>query len=152
MANSKSVVGIRPDDSLVVTGYQVDELTQTWSVECFIAWSHIYPGFMGKVSAITHFPLKPGCQNYTYLDQAVEDTEHDLDSILTDSADIPEIDASFDEADTVPSSVFLWFLCLVSPHSDNFRLQFGPSIKCTLWCQDWALPLPVPQAGKNVSL
>ena len=66
--NSKSVVGVKPGDSGVVIGYQVDEFTCLWSVECFVAWLHIYPGFMGKVSALTCFPLEPGCEDYSFLD------------------------------------------------------------------------------------
>ena len=44
-----SVMGIKPSDSSVVIGYQVDELTCTWSAERFVVHSHIYPGFTGKV-------------------------------------------------------------------------------------------------------
>ena len=55
--DSDSVMGIKPDDSGVVIGYQVDEFTRTWSAEQFVAHSHIYPGFTGKVSSLTHFPL-----------------------------------------------------------------------------------------------
>ena len=59
-----SVMGIKPGDSSVVIGYQVDEFTRTWSAEWFVAHSHIYPGFTGKVSSLTHFPLEPGCEDY----------------------------------------------------------------------------------------
>ena len=69
--NSESVVDIKTGDSGVVIGYQVDEFTHTWSVEQFVTHSHIYPGFMDKVSSVTHFPLEPGCENYSFLDQAV---------------------------------------------------------------------------------
>ena len=48
--NSDSVMGIKPGDSGVVIGYQVDGFTHTWSAEWFVALSHIYPGFTGKVS------------------------------------------------------------------------------------------------------
>ena len=58
--DSDSVMGIKPGDSGVVIGYQVDEFTHTWSAEWFVACSHIYPGFTGKVSSLTHFPLEPG--------------------------------------------------------------------------------------------
>ena len=73
MVNSKSVMGIKPGDSGVVIGYQVDEFTHTWSAEQFVAHSHIYPGFNGKVSSLTHFPLEPGCEDYAFWDQAVGD-------------------------------------------------------------------------------
>ena len=69
--NPESVVGVKPGDSGVVIGYQVDKFTCTWSAEQFVAHSHIYPGFTGKVSSLTHFPLEPGCENYAFLDQAV---------------------------------------------------------------------------------
>ena len=73
--NSESVVGIQPGDSGVVIEYQADEFTHTWSVEQFVACSHINPGFMGKASSLTHFPLEPGCEEYSFLDQAVADFE-----------------------------------------------------------------------------
>ena len=58
VVDSDSVMGIKPGDSGVVIGYQVDEFTCTWSAEWFVAHSHIYPGFTGKVSFLTHFPLE----------------------------------------------------------------------------------------------
>ena len=75
VVDSDSVMDIKPGDSSVVIGYQVDEFTHTWSAECFVACSHIYPGFTGKVSSLTHFPLEPGCEDYAFLDQAVADFE-----------------------------------------------------------------------------
>ena len=42
MVNSESEMGVKPGDS--------------WSAEQFLAHSHIYPGFTGKVSSLTHFP------------------------------------------------------------------------------------------------
>ena len=56
MVDSESVMGIKPGDSSVVIGYQVDEFTHTRSAEWFVAHSHIYSGFTGKVSSLTHFP------------------------------------------------------------------------------------------------
>ena len=47
--NLESMVGVTPDDSFVVIGYQVHEYTHIWSAECFVAQSHIYPDFIGKV-------------------------------------------------------------------------------------------------------
>ena len=90
IVNSKSVVGIKPGDSGVVIGYQVDEFTRMWSVEQCVAHFHIYSGFTGKVSSLTHFPLEPRCEDYSFLDQAVADFEQGLDSILTDSIKTPE--------------------------------------------------------------
>ena len=67
MVDYKSVVGIEPGDSGEVVGYQVYEFTCTWSAECFIVQSHIYPGFAGKLYTLTHFPLKPGCKDNFFL-------------------------------------------------------------------------------------
>ena len=55
---SESVVGIKPGDSGVVIGYQVDEFPCTWSAEWFVAYSHIYPGFTGNGVIIN--PFSPG--------------------------------------------------------------------------------------------
>ena len=95
MVDSESAMGIKHGDSGVVIGYQVDEFTHTWSAEQFVTPSHIYPGFTGKVSSLTHFPLEAGCEDYSFLDQAVADFEQGLDSILTDSLKTPELDTSW---------------------------------------------------------
>ena len=58
--DSESVMGIKLGDSGVVIWYQVDEFTCTWSAEWFVSHSPIYPGFTGKVSSLTHFPLETG--------------------------------------------------------------------------------------------
>ena len=50
MVNSESVVGIKPGNSGVMIGYQVDEFIGTWSGECFIVESPTDPGFTGIVS------------------------------------------------------------------------------------------------------
>ena len=63
MVDSESAMGIKPGDSGVVIGYQVDEFTHTWSAEWFVACSQIYSGFTGNVSSLTHFPLEPGCED-----------------------------------------------------------------------------------------
>ena len=86
------MVGINPGNSGVVIGYQLDEFTHTWSVEQFVAHSHIYPEFTGKISSLTHFPLEQGCEDYSFLDKAVPDFEQGLDSIFTDSIETPELD------------------------------------------------------------
>ena len=76
--------------------------------------SHIYPGFTGKVSSLTHFPLELDCEDYPFLDQAVADFEQGLDSILTNSLETPELGTSLDEPDAVTSSVSPGFLHSVS--------------------------------------
>ena len=106
--NSDSVMGIKPGDSGMVIGYQVDEFTCTWSAEQFVAHSHIYPGFTGKVSSSTHFPLEPGCEDYAFLDQTVADFEQGLDSILTDSLETLEFDTSLEEPDAIIIFSLLW--------------------------------------------
>ena len=73
MVNSESIIGVKPVESGVVIGYQVDEFTCMWSAEWFVTHSHIYPGDTGKVSLLSHFPLEPGCEGYVFLDQAVAD-------------------------------------------------------------------------------
>ena len=83
--------------------------------ECFIAQSLIYPGFMGKVSTLTHFPLEPGCENYSFLDQAVEDLSMVWIQFSQDSVNKPKLDAFLDEADALASSVSSDFL-----HSELF--------------------------------
>ena len=150
MVNFNSVMGIKPNDSDVVIGYQVDEFTHTWSAEWFVANSHIYPGFTSKVSSLTHFPLEPGCEDYALLDQAVADFKQGLDSILTDSFDTLELDTSLEEPDAITSSsVSSGFLCLVSTLSDNSKPQLAPCIHtCKLWCQARAVLAPVSLATK----
>ena len=147
--SSDSVMGVKPGDSSVVIQYQVDEFTCTWSVEQFVACSHIYPGFTGKMSSLTHFPLEPGCEDYAFLDQAVADFKQRLDSILTDSLETPELDTSMQEPDAITSSVSSGFLCSVNTLSDNSKLQLAPTIQThKLWCQARALLAPVSLATK----
>ena len=97
--------GVKPGDSGVVIGYHIDELTHTWSAEWLVAHSCIYPELTGKVSSITHFPLEPGCEDYSFLDQAVANFKQGLDSILTNALETPELDTSLDKPDAIPSSV-----------------------------------------------
>ena len=113
MTQSTSAVGVEPGDSGVVIGYQVNEFTHTWSAEHFVAHSHIYPVFTSKVSSLTHFPLEPGCEDYSFLDQAVADFEQGLDSILTDSIETSELETSVGEPDAITSSFSSGFLYLV---------------------------------------
>ena len=151
--DSESVMGIKPGDSSVVIVYQVDEFTCTWTAEQFVAHSHIYPGFTGKVSSLSHFPLEAGCKDYAFLNQVVADFKQGLDSILTDSLETLELDTSLDEPDVITSSVSSGFLCLASTLSDNYKLQLAPGIcTCKLWCQARALLAPVSLATKMSSI
>ena len=147
--DSDSVMGIKPGDSDVVIGYQVDEFTCTWSAEGFVACSHIYPWFTGKVSSLTHFPLEPGCEDYAFLDQAVADFKQGLDSILTDSLETPKLDTSLEEPDAITSSVSSGFLHSVSTLSDNSKPQLAPTIWThKLWCKARILLASVSLASK----
>ena len=104
-------------------------LTFTWSAEHYVAYSHIYPGFTGKVLSLTHFPLEPDCKDYSFLDQAMADFEQGLDSILTHSLETLELDTSLGEPDAITSSVSSVFLHLVSTLSDNSKPKLAPSIR-----------------------
>ena len=149
MVNSESAMGIKPDDSGVVIGYQVDKFTHTWSAEQFVACSHIHPGFTCKVSSLTHFPMELGCEDYSFLDQVMADFEQGLDSTLTDFLETLELDASLDEPDAVSSSVSSGFLHSVGTLCDNSNPRLAPSIRAhKLWCQAMALLASVPLATK----
>ena len=91
---------------------------------------------MGKESSLTHFPLEPGCEDYSFLDKAVATFEQGLDSILTDSIETPKLDTSLDEPDVINSSVSSGFPCLVNSVSDTSKPMLAPCIKShKLWCQ-----------------
>ena len=105
--------GVKSGNRYVVVGYHVDDFTHTWSVDHYTTQSHIYPGFMGKLPT-TYFPLKQGCEDYSFLNQAVEDFKHGLDSILMNSINTTELNASLYEVDTIPSSVSSGYLCLIN--------------------------------------
>ena len=123
------MVGIKPGDSGVLIGYQVDEFTHTSSAEQFIAHPHICPGFTGMVSSLTPFPLEPGCEDYSFVDQAVADFKQGLDSIFTDSIKTPELDTSLDKPDAITSSVSSGLFCLVSTISNTSELQLATNIR-----------------------
>ena len=76
--NTVSVVDIKPGDFGVVIGYQVGTFTHTWLVKHFVAELHMYPGFIGKVSTLTHFPHEPGCEDYSSMKSNMNQTVEDL--------------------------------------------------------------------------
>ena len=120
-----------------------------WSTEQFVAHLHIFPWCMAKVSSLTHFPLEPGCEDYTFLDQAVTDFEQGLDSILTNSIETPELDTSLDEPDVITSLISSGFLHLVRTTSDTSKPQLAPNIRShKLWCRARVLLTPVSLANK----
>ena len=145
MVYSEFVMGIKPNDSSVVIGFQVDEVTHTWSAEWFVAHSHIYPGFTGKVSLLTRFPLFPLClfgSGCCWLWTKLGFHPHQL-------TQTPELDTSLDEPDVITSSVSSGFLFSVSTLSDNSRPQLAPRIcTCKVWCQARALLAPVSLVTK----
>ena len=72
------------------------KFTHTRSVEHFVSHACIYTRFTSKVSTLTHFLLKPDCEDYSFSDQAVEDFKQGLYLIFTDSIETPTLDASLD--------------------------------------------------------
>ena len=77
------------------------------------------------------------------------DYEQGLYSILTDYLETPELDASLDEPDAIPSSVSSGFIHSVGTLSENSKLQLAPSLRsCILCCQARAFLAPVPLAAK----
>ena len=104
---------------------------------------------MGKVNTLSHFPLEPGCKDYSFLDQAVEALSMVMILSLWTSMDTPELYGSLDEVDAMHSSVSPSFLCLVSTISDAFRSKLAFSIHSLyLQCQARVFLLPGLQAGK----
>ena len=87
------MLDMKPGDSGMVIGYHVDEFTQIWLVEHFVAQLPIYPGFTGIMVSLTHFPLELGCEDYSFLDQAIVHFEQGPDFIITDSIETPVMDA-----------------------------------------------------------
>ena len=77
----------------------------------------------------THIPLESGCEDYSFLDQAVAGFEQGLDSIHADSRETLEWDTSLKEPDVIISSVSSGFLHLVSTVSDTSKPQLAPSIR-----------------------
>ena len=102
------------------------------------------------MSSLTHIPLEPGCEDYSFLEQAVADFEQGLDSILTNSLKTPELDTSLDEPNAITSSVSSEFLYSVSTVSDNSKPQLASSIRSQkLWCPARALLAPVSLATRT---
>ena len=76
------------------------------SLQCALLLNHIFILVSMVRCSMTPFSLEPGCMVDSFLDQAVDDSEHVLDSIFMDSIDTAELDASFNGADVM----FLWSL------------------------------------------
>ena len=91
------------------------------------------------MSSLTHFPLEPGCEDYSFLDQAVADLEQGLGFIHTDSNETPELDTSLDEPDTISFSVstqlvlIMILLNCLALGLINFGARLGPFLHLCLW-------------------
>ena len=68
---------------------------------------------MGIMSTLAHFPLEPGCEDFTFLGQVVEDLEQSLDSVFLHSIETSELDVFFEESDIFFCALSLWFHYLV---------------------------------------
>ena len=68
---STSVIDVKPGDSSIMTGYQVNEFTHTWSTG-FVTQLQIYASFIGKAPTLANYPLELSCGYYTFLEQAVK--------------------------------------------------------------------------------
>ena len=115
MSKSESMVCIKRGDSGVVIGYQVDIFTCTLFAENFIAQLHIYPGLTGKVSPWIDFPPELGCEEYSFLGPDSWRFHGWSCFYPTISVDTPYLDASFEEAYVLPSSVSTGFLTWLVP-------------------------------------
>ena len=96
-----------------MVGYHFDKWTHTWLVENFIAQSHNCPGFIGKVFLLTNSFLEPGCADYSYLDQGVDDLKQSLDFILTDSVHMLELDGIASSVSSGLLSFVVLFLIII---------------------------------------
>ena len=128
-------VAIRPGDSHLMIGYQVDLLSPGW--QSFTVWSHLFD-FMGKVSTLTHFPLDPGCEDYCFLDHSWRLWAWPW---LFPKALLTHQNWMHLLMRLIPC--LLQDCLLLSTISDISRLQLAPSIQSyKLWCQARALLLP----------
>ena len=101
------------------------------------------------MSSLNHFLQEPGCKDYSFLDQAVSDFEQVLDSILTDSIKMPELDTSLHKPDAITSSVSSGFFYSISIISYTSKPQLAPRISShILWSPARALLASVPLATK----
>ena len=90
-------MGSKLGDSGGVTGYQVDKFVLTPGQQGTWLFYHTFPlRFIGKVSALAQFKIKPAFKGYSFLDQATKEFEHALDFILIDCINKQELNVSFD--------------------------------------------------------
>ena len=70
-----------------------------------LSFDHTYPSFIGKMPTLVNFLHELDCEDFTCLDQVVDNFEYGLDSILMDSVETPELDTYFGEPDAISYSV-----------------------------------------------
>ena len=71
----------------------------------FFIQSPSYPWFLGKLSTLTHFPLDPDYEDYSYIDHTFRDFDSEtMNFNLKDLVEMPELDTFF-EPDAKASSV-----------------------------------------------
>ena len=80
---------------------------------CFIAQSHVLPGFMCKVSTLAHFLLEPCCEGYSFLNKTFKDFGHGPDSILMDSVDSSELEVSLMSLMPCLQGIYAWLVPLL---------------------------------------
>ena len=142
-------MGITPGDSGVVIGYQVDELTYTWSTKCLLLIHTFTLGLQAMCHPLTIFHFNQGVRIIHFWTKQCQDFEQGFNSILTDSTGTLEVDTSFDEHDVITSSISLGFMHSVETVSDTSQLQLAPSLRShKLWCQTRALLSPMSLATK----
>ena len=130
-------------------GYQIEGLAHSCLAENIFVQSNMYPRFIGKVSTLAHFPLELRYEDDVFLDQSFKESEHGLDSFLTNSIKTLVLAASFNESDVITSLVSSRFLCLVSTslitlnHSCSKLQNYGAKLGVLL--------LPVLLMEGNVS-
>ena len=70
-----------PDPSTFLQGGQGSSFPHSFPPNDTVAQSHFNPGLMGKVSTLHCFLLEQGCEDYSFLDQAVDDLDHGIHSV-----------------------------------------------------------------------
>ena len=133
---------VKPGDSGVVIGYQVMNvlapgqqsvslLDHTFMLVSQVRCPHLPTSHLNQAVRIAPFWTR----QWKTLNMARL-------LFLTESVNIPVLDASLGKAAAILSSVPSGFLCSVSTISDTFRLQLAPSIKYhKLWCSAFACPV-----------
>ena len=83
---------------------------------------------------VSHFLLEPWCEDYSCLDQAVEDFKHDFDSILMDSVNTPNLDSLILYLQS--TGHLSWFITF-----PVIQQHFDSGLLCHLIISLWILPI-----------